>query len=250
MATTRSGDMLLHRRRSSRARRLAWPMAFALTVSGLGVAPAHAAPEDILVGAFDAITEVPVMAILLGIVRSGERTSQSPEVLDERLRAVEAMVRDISGRLGLVETRLAQLQNEVVKIANINRLRELQRISSEIAEINAELKTHPADEAHRAILEFRARQQADQLKNNVGFDIWQWSEIDPASQTVITKFHALPSFELYAIAITTWFSALDLHSGTQPQRVVSDSGAALHEHAAFLRTRDGWHALRTNVAAA
>ena len=203
--------------------------------------PARAqAPEDVLAGAFDAVTGIPFAKTMLEIVRAGEQSPQSPEILDSRLRAVEALLRDMDPRLRLVEARLKQLQNEVVKISNINRLRELQRIRGDLGEINAELKTKPADPGRRAVLEFRARRQADLIKNNVDFDIWKWSDVTAADQSVRTRFLVYPSFELYAIAITTWFTAIELDSGDRPQRVVADLGAFLREHAAFLEARNGF----------
>jgi hypothetical protein len=41
------------------------------------------------------------------------------------------------------------------------------------------------------------------------------------------------------LAITTWFAAIELNSGSQPQRVVAESGAFLRDHEAFLETRSG-----------
>ena len=221
--------VLMDRSNRTWARRLALPLVITGGLLASSVTTAHAAGEEVITGAFDAITEVPIATIILGLMKEAASTSETPAVLDKRLSAVEAMVKDIEVRLKLVEARLGQLQNEIVKIANINRLREIQRIRSEVAEINAELRTHPTDESRRAILEFRAQQQVDELKNNVDFDIWQWTEIDPdsppAARTIVTKFHSFPAFELYSIAIATWFSALELHSGTEPQKIVSNSGA-------------------------
>jgi hypothetical protein len=200
--------------------------------------PATAAPEDILAGAFDAVTEVPFATIMLGIVRSGVEGPTTPETLDARLTAVEALLRDMEPRLRLVEQRLLQLQNEVVKVSNINRLRELQRIRSDLADINFELKTKPSDPGRRAILEFRAQQQADLLKNNVDFDIWKWSDVQ--DDAVRTRFMVYPSYELYSAALATWFAAIEFNSGDRPQRVVFDLGGALLEHANFLESRVGF----------
>ena len=41
---------------------------------------------------------------------------------------------------------------------------------------------------------------------------------------------------MHAIAIATWFDALDVYSGDQPQRIVSEYGPGLLDHAAFLTT--------------
>lgn len=113
---------------------------------------AQAAVEDILAGAFDKTTGVPFASTMLGIVRQGESSPQSPAALDARLSAVEALLRDMEPRLRLVEERLKQLQSEVVKISNINRLRKLQQISAQLSEINVALRTQPADPGARAIL--------------------------------------------------------------------------------------------------
>lgn len=233
-------------RTSSRLKQAAIILASAVVITLSSSNLVFAAAEDILVGAFDKITGVPVMGAMLELVRSGESNSQAPDALDRRLREVEKLLQSMDSRLKQVEVKVGQLQNEVVKLGNINRLRELQRIRAELAEINAEMLTRPVDPARLAILEFRARQQADILKNNVDFDIWKWSDIDPVSGLIRTRFHVLPSFELYGLALTTWFAAIDMKSGAQPQRIVADSGAALREHATFLRLRDGWRELRTN----
>lgn len=87
---------------------------------------------------------------------------------------------------------------------------------------------------------FRARQQADLIKNNVDFDIWKVSDVQASTQAIRTRFFVYPSFELYAIAITTWFAAIEDNIGTQPQRIVAEQGAYLLEHAAFLTTRLGF----------
>jgi len=255
MGLTRRDGMPRERRMSSLARPLGLPLAFIAVFSASGVTFPHAAAEganqalqeDILAGAFDAVAGGPYAEWGFKIIRSMEVTPESPEVLDERLRAVEAKVKEIDQRLKLVESRLNQLQDKLVKVANINRLREIQRIRGQIEEINFALQSHPADSAQKAILEFRAHQQVDQLKNNVDFDIWKWSDIDPETRLIRDRFHVFPSFELYGVAIITWFSTLELTSGEQPQRLVRESGPALREHAAFLRVRNGWHALRTNL---
>ncbi len=87
------------------------------------------------------------------------------------------------------------------------------------------------------------------LKNNVDFDIWKWTDLDPSTQTVRTRTYLPMAFELYGVALNTWFAAIEMKNGNAPQRVVVESHAALAEHAAFLRVRDGWHELRTNPSA-
>jgi len=109
-------------------------------VASLILAPAqqaNAAGEDILAGAFDKITGVPFASTMLAIIKQGESSPQSPAALDARLSAVEALLRNMEPRLRLVEERLKQLQIEVVKVSNINRLRKLQQVSAELSEINA-----------------------------------------------------------------------------------------------------------------
>jgi Ricin-type beta-trefoil lectin domain len=63
--------------------------------------------------------------------------------------------------------------------------------------------------------------------------------IDPAGN-LRTRFEVLPSFELYSLALITWFSALEVVSETAPATVVRDYGPALSQHASFLRPRVGW----------
>jgi hypothetical protein len=202
---------------------------------------ANAAGEEILVGAFDKITGVPFGSTMLGIVKSGEQSPRTPEALDARLSAVEKLLRDMEPRLRLVEQRLSQLQNEVVKIANISRLHELQRIRAELAVIIFELRAKPADPLRRALLEFRAQQQADLIKNNVDFDIWKWSDV--SDQSVRTRFLVYPAFELYATSITTWFAAIELNAGDRPQRVVAELRGPLGDHATFLESRSNFREL-------
>jgi len=132
--------------------------------------PVLAGPEDIMAGAFDQVTGVPVMTIMLGIIRSQESLPTTPENLDRRLQAVEAQLVQLDTRLKLVETKVDQLQLDVVRLSNISRLRELQGIRSAIDLINKELMTHPTSVTQVAILEFRAQQQADLLRDNVAFD--------------------------------------------------------------------------------
>jgi hypothetical protein len=205
----------------------------------LPIQRANAAAEDILAGAFDAITGVPFAKIMLGIVRSGESSRQSPEALDARLSAVEALLRAMEPRLRTVEERVKLIENALVKVSNINRLRTLQRIRSELLVINVELRTKPTDPGRRAILEFRARQQADLIKNDPDLDVWHWSDVIASNQPVRTRFFVYPSFEIYALAINTWFAAIEMNSGNQPQRIVADSQGFLREHQTFLETRSG-----------
>ena len=214
----------------------------------LGARPADAEGEEILTGAFDAVTGVPFASIMLGIVKSGE-SPQLPGSLDARLQQLQQAVQDLQNRMRTVEARLGQLQDVVVRQANINRLRELQRIRAEIEEINAEMLTHPTEPSALAILEFRAHQQADLLKNNVDFDVWKWTDLDTATQTVRTRTFLPIAFELYSVALNTWMAAIELKNGTAPQRVVVEAGPALLQHAAFLRVRDGWHELLSNPPA-
>jgi len=198
------------------------------------------APEDILAGAFDKITGVPFASTMLGIVRAGESSPRTPAALDARLTVLETLLRDMEPRLQLVELRVKQLQNEVVKLANVGRLRELHRIRGELAAITAELKLKPADPTRRAILEFRAQQQADAIKDTVAFDIWKWSDV--SNGLVRTRFVVYPAFELYALATTTWFAAIELGSGSNPQRV-AEQAAAFRRHAAFLTARPAFQDL-------
>lgn len=223
-----------------------------LSVLLLGLAaaaPAQSAPEDIMVGAFDKITGVPIMSAMLGLVRAGERVPTTPAVLDERLRAVEALLREVDSRLKIVESRLRDVEDEVIRLANIGRMRELQRIRAEIAAIAQELLGHPTDPTRLAILTFRAGQQADIIRDNVDFDIWKWSDRDPATGRLRSGFRVLPSFELYTLALQTWMAAALTQSAGQPQVIVRDQGPSLLAHADFLRTRDGWRERRTDVDA-
>jgi hypothetical protein len=221
----------------------------ALMLGLAAVGPAEAAPEDIMVGAFDKITGVPIMSAMLGVVRAGERVPTTPAVLDERLRAVEALLREVDARLRMVESRLRDVEDEVIRLANIGRMRELQRIRAEIAAITQELLGHPTDPTRLAILTFRAGQQAEMIRDNVDFDIWKWGDRDPATERLRSRFRVLPSFELYTLALQTWMAAILTQSAGQPQVIVRDQGPALLAHAAFLRTRDGWRERRTDVDA-
>ena len=201
---------------------------------------AAADPDDILAGAFDAATGVPFASTMLGIVRSGEEVPTTPSVLDKRIAVVEALLADIEPRLALVEARLKQVQVELVGFENRARLNELKTVKDELAVINEELKTHPTDAGQRKLLAFRAMTAANRLKNSVDFDVWKWSNVT-SDQTIRTRFMVYPSFEVYAVAIATWFAALDVYAGDQPQRIVSEYGSALLDHAAFLTTPNSFH---------
>jgi hypothetical protein len=220
-----------------------WTFISGAVIAILAASSAQAAPptaEDFLADTFDKTTGVPFASTMLALIRTGEHTPQSPEALDARLSAVEALLRDMEPRLKRVEERLLALENEVVKVSNINRLRTLQRINTELTEINAELRLRPADAGARAILELRARQQADLIKNDPNLDVWRLSDVVAAAQQPVrTRFFVYPTFELYTLAIHTWLAALELKSGTQPQRIVAESGAFLRDHQAFLETRPG-----------
>jgi TolA-binding protein len=224
--------------------------------------PARAEPngqataENLVAGSFDSVTEVPVASALLGILRGQESVPTTPENMVARLDKIEAILRDYGNRLSTLESQVAQLQSEVVKVENVNRIRELQRIAAEIQEIILELKTLPAGEANEAILEFRAQQQADSLKNNAGFDIWMLSDLvettDPQTNAktslIRTEFHSEPAFDIYGMALLTWFAALELKYADRPQQMVEERRPKLREHSAFLRIRDGWHELRGDAS--
>ncbi len=204
--------------------------------------PAAGAPEDILAGAFDKVTGVPFATIMLGIVRSQATSPLDPAALDRRLTQVEQLLRQVAERLTLVEQRLAQLQDEVAEAANIARLTKLQAVATELALINAELKLHPADVGARGILQLRARQQADLLRQDPELNVWMFTDLvdrGTPTQSLRTRFMVYPTFELYSIAIATWFTAIEAQLGTQPQRVVAELAPFLRAHQAFLETRPG-----------
>jgi len=203
----------------------------------------NAAAEDWMAGAFDKITGVPFATTMLSVVRAGEESPLSPPALDARLSAVEKLLAEMETRLKVLDGRLKQVQDEVVKQANTNRLRELQRIRSDLEEINGALRTHPSDPSQRSILLLRARQQAYLLKDSIDFDIWKVSDVDASTQTIRTRFFVYPSFELYAMAISTLFAAIEFSAGDQPQKIVAEQGAFLREHATFLKTRAGFREL-------
>ncbi len=216
-----------------------WKACTALLVLPLFlVRPDYAAADadDILAGAFDATTGVPFASTMLGIVRAGELVPTTPSVLDSRLAAVEAMLANMEPRLALVEARLRQVQVELVRVENRARLNELRTVKDELTIINEELRTQPADAGQRKVLAFRAMTAANRLKNSIDFDVWQWSNVAPTDQTIRTRFMVYPSFEVYAAAVATWFVALDLYAGDNPQRLVAEFGPALLDHAAFLTT--------------
>jgi hypothetical protein len=111
---------------------------------------------------------------------------------------VEEYLRQFDDRLRLVEGRVSQLQQDVVRIATISRLRELRRTRDEIDLINRELQNQPISPTQLAVLEFRAQQQADSIKNTPGFDIWLFNDID-ANGNLRTRFRSGPAFELYTL---------------------------------------------------
>lgn len=193
--------------------------------------------EDLLAKAFDETTGVPFAEIMLAIIQTGVHSQQDPAVLDARLQAVEAALRSLTARFQIVEERLTKVENEVAHQANIQRLRKLELVASNLAEITAELRTKPTDPVARGILEFKARQQADLIKNDPDLDIWRMSDV--TADGVRTRFFVYPAFEIYVLALTTWFSAIEMD--IPPQQVVSGFAPTLRAHQAFLETRRGFH---------
>lgn len=202
---------------------------------------AAADPDDLLAGAFDGVTGVPFATAMLGVVRAGEEVPTTPSVLDKRLAAVEALLANMEPRLALVEARLAQVQVELVRFENRARLNELRTVKDELTVISEELRTHPTDLGQRKVLAFRAMTAANRLKNSVDFDVWNWNNINKSDQSIRTRFMVYPSLEVYAVAIATWFTALDVYAGDRPQQIVTEYGPALLEHAAFLTTPVSFH---------
>lgn len=215
----------------------------AIATAMLMAIPAWADADDVLAGLFDAVVGVPFATTMLGVVRSGEQIPTTPAVLDERLRTVEQLLAQLDDRLQQLQVRVDQLQDEEVKTQNISRLREYQRFRGAISLINTELMTHPADPGRRIVLEAAPRQQADMLRDTPGFDLWMWTDIDPQTQLIRTRFHTAPSFELYSLALTTWLDTLAVLYADRPQVLVAEAGGALQQHAAFLRVRPGWREL-------
>ena len=205
----------------------------------LTVTPVQAqndAAEKLMAQAFDAVTETPFASIALGILETGAHSQSDPEVLDKRLQAVEAALTSLNQRLKLVEQRLTAVENEVAHQANIQRLRKLEQVTTELAEITAELRTKPTSPVATGILEFRARQQADLLKNDPDFDIWKLTDV--TADGVRTRFFVYPTFETYVLALLTWFSAIQ--TALPPQPTVAGIGQTLSAHEAFLETRTGF----------
>ena len=210
-----------------------------ILVALLVVTPIRAADhpaEDLLATAFDATTGKSFATTMLTIIKTGEHSQQDPAVLDARLQAVEAALSNLTARFQIVEQRLAQVENEVAHQANIQRLRKLEQVATELAEITAELKAKPSDPVARRILEFRARQQADLIKNDPNLDIWKMTDV--TADGVRTRFFVYPAFETYALSLTTWFSAIEF--ALPPQQLVDGFGSALRAHQTFLETRPGF----------
>lgn len=216
---------------------------FSLALSAaLMLAPpqAYADADDILAGLFDAAAGVPFATTMLGIVRSGVSGPTTPAALDQRLSAVEQLLGQIDARMHQLEGRVDQLQVETVKTQNLARLREYQRLSGAIGLINTELKTHPTDNGRRVVLEASARQLADSIRDTPSFDLWMWTDVDKQTALLRTRFHVAPTFQIYSLAVATWFSTLSTLYGDRPLALVAEAGPALHKHAEFLRVRSGW----------
>jgi len=201
----------------------------------------YADADDALAGLFDAVAGVPFATTMLGIVRSDERVPTTPAVLDQRLAAVEALLVQFNARLQQLETRVDQLQVEAVKTANLARLREYQRLSGALSLVTTELKTHPSDQGRRVVLEATARQLIDSIRDTPQFDLWMWTDIDPQSHLLRTRFKVTPSFEIYSYAAETWFATLAVLYDRKPQALISNVGPDLKKHAEFLRTHARWN---------
>jgi hypothetical protein len=223
------------------AKRRNAPFGIALAAASTLASPrAQADANDTLAGLFDAVAGVPFAKTMLGIVRADERVPTTPAVLDQRLRAVEQLLSELNGRLQLLEVRADQLQVEEAKTQNLARLREYQRLIGAITLINTELQTHPTDRGRRVVLAATARQLADSIRDTPSFDLWMWTDIDTQTHLLRTRFHDTPTFEVYSLAVTTWFTTLSVLYGDRPLALIGDEGPALQKHAEFLRVRSAW----------
>jgi hypothetical protein len=193
--------------------------------------------EELLAKAFDETTGTPFASIMLSIIKAGAHSQQDPAVLDARLKAVEEALRSLTARFAILDERLTKLENVVAHDANISRLRKLEAVATSLAELNVELQSKPTDPFARRLLEFKARQQADLLKNDPDLDIWKMT--DTTAGGIRTRFFVYPTFETYVLALTTWFSAIE--QAVPPQQAVAGFGAALRAHQAFLETRPTFH---------
>ncbi|MFC0406830.1 RICIN domain-containing protein [Roseomonas elaeocarpi] len=226
--------------------RVCRPIALALAAAATITIPidrARADADDLLAGAFDKVTGVPFATIMLGVVRSQASSPLDPAALNARLTQVEKLLQQVTERLTLVEERVSQLQDDVAEAANVARLRKLQSVAADLTALNAQLATHPTDAGALSVMQLQARQQADLLKDDPDFDVWKWTDITgrgTPTQALRTRFEAYPSFELYAVAIATWFATIEAQLGTQPQRVVAELGPFLRSHEAFLEARPGF----------
>lgn len=212
-----------------------WILTTLLVVTPIRAADAPV--EDLLAKAFDETTGVPFATIMLGIIQAGAHSQQDPAVLDARLKAVEDALRSLTARFAILDQRLTKLENVVAHDANISRLRKLEAVASSLAELNVELQSKPTDPGARRLLEFKARQQADLLKDDPDLDIWNMT--DTTADGIRTRFFVYPAFETYVLALTTWFSAIE--QAVPPQQAVSGFGAALRAHEAFLESRPTFH---------
>lgn len=164
-----------------------------------------------------------------------------PDMVGEALRQLAARLQVLESRLAYLESQVLQIRNQQFKDQNLARVRELQQRHRELQGHVFELKERPTDPAIRRSLANKGKILADSFLLEYDADLWQWSDLDEATQQMFPPdFKPLPALEYYVGSLVFWMAAIETAAAGDRQFVITTYGTDLARHARFLSVRDGW----------
>src|SRR5690606_36843538 len=105
-----------------------------------------------------------------------------PDMVGQALRQLAARLQVLESRLAYLESQVLQIRNQQFKDQNLARVRELQQRHRELQGHVFELKERPTDPARRRSLANKGKIIADSFLLEYDADLWNWSDLDEATQ--------------------------------------------------------------------
>lgn len=180
---------------------------------------------------------------MMGAFNSPDLVAEAIKVIDQRLKALEAIVTNLQGQV-------SEIRNEGFRTQNRERLRELLHFNDDMKRLALDLKQQPTDQAEKDKLAGYAQVIADRFlsTSDPDADLWNWNGLrvytdrttgDLKEVLLPASFKPLPTLEYYFSALLLWIAAIE-YSDREATYVQQAYGPSLLKHAAWLKLRLGW----------
>jgi len=178
-----------------------------------------------------------------------------PDPLAEAVTILQGEINQLASAVNALISRFNSLEIEVARVDNQQRLNRLSDLTRQLADLDNQISNAPTDADTRDQIVFDAAGIADVFLDDA--DIWNWTDLMTTTprdsdgnpqQPVVTNlapdFKAYPALSVYAHAIATWLTALDLDTnGGNFDQVQSKYGTQLDRHILQTGVRAGWNYL-------